>query len=159
MMPLTALLVLLLGCASNSSSSQGTGQAHKDSAKKHPVTAVTLTADDGTQLLVQAEVVSKGEDRTRGLMFREHLPEGEGMLFVFQEEEEHPFWMKNTLIPLDMLFIAADKTVAGIVHDAKPKSLESRTVGVPSMYVLEVPGGYCLKHNISRGSKVSFELP
>lgn len=159
MIPLTALLVLSLGCASSSSSSQSTGPGHKDSAKKHPVTPVTLTTDDSTQLVVQAEVVSKGEDRTRGLMFREQVPEGEGMLFVFQNEEEHSFWMKNTLIPLDMLFIGADKTVVGIVHNTTPKSLESRTVGVPSMYVLEVPGGYCLKHKLSRGSKVSFELP
>lgn len=128
-------------------------------APQHPVTKLQLTGDDGHTIPVEAEVVSKEEDRRQGLMFRDNVPEGTGMLFVFPKEEEHAFWMKNTLVPLDMLFIKADKTVAGIVHNTTPYSEESVTVGVPSLYVLEVPGGFCLKNGVSRGSRVEFALP
>ncbi len=154
------LLPLLSACSSHEpvkdSVSPSTGNSY---APRHPRTAVQLTNEVGETLTVQAEVVSEGLDRQRGLMFREYLPDGAGMLFLFDKEEEHSFWMKNTLIPLDMLFITADKTVAGIVHQAVPKSEESRTVGVPSQYVLEVPGGYCARNKIGRGSKVQFSVP
>src|SRR5262245_26903223 len=63
---------------------------------------------------VAVEVVSTPETLARGLMYRTDLADGRGMLFVFPEESDHRFWMKNTLIPLDMIFIAADATIAGI---------------------------------------------
>src|SRR5262249_17792943 len=76
----------------------------------------------------------------RGLMYRSSLAEGRGMLFVFDRDGEHEFWMKNTLIPLDMLFIAQDGRVVGIHANATPLSTASISVGRPSRYVLEVPG-------------------
>ncbi len=152
-----AALALLVACRTGSGSAE-----ESDPSKyrpRHPVTQVTLTDDAGAPLLVQAEVVVKQEDRSRGLKYRTILPEGKGMLFIFQEEAEHPFWMQNTLIPLDMIFISASKKVVGIIHNATPRDETSRSVGVPSLYVLEVPGGYCAKHKVSSGSQVSFDLP
>ena len=91
-------------------------------------------------------------------MFREDLEDGEGMLFVFAAQQEHSFWMKNTLIPLDILFVDDARRVVGIVHKASPKNEKSLTVGVPSRFVLEVPGGYCNRKGVGRGDQLEFKL-
>ncbi|MBN1205211.1 MAG: DUF192 domain-containing protein [Myxococcaceae bacterium] len=106
---------------------------------------------------VEVEVAATPEARTRGLMWREELAAGKGMLFLFPEEEVQSFWMRNTLIPLDMLFITTQLKVAGIVERAEPRSLVSRSVGVPSQYVLEVPGGWSQSVGVTKGSAVEFE--
>lgn len=122
-----------------------------------PHARVKLKDAYGGQQLVEVEVAATRDSRTRGLMWRTELAPGKGMLFIFPVETIQGFWMRNTLIPLDMLFIAADGTVAGIVENAAPQTLDSRTVGKPSKYVLEVPGGWCGKQGVVAGSKVAFE--
>ena len=79
------------------------------------------------------------------------------MLFIFNEQQLLSFWMKNTLISLDMIFIDKTMKVVGVVERAEPKTLTSRNVGAPSLYVLEVNGGYAKQHGISAGTKVRFE--
>ena len=103
---------------------------------------------------VALEVAASDPAREQGLMYRSALPDGRGMLFVFETEVEHRFWMKNTLNPLDMLFIAADGRIAGIRTDATPLSLASITVGKPSLWVLEVAGGWAVKHGVAAGDRV-----
>jgi uncharacterized membrane protein (UPF0127 family) len=94
-------------------------------------------------------------------MFRRELPEDRGMVFVFPEQQIQSFWMKNTLIPLDMVFVSQDGTVVGVVENAAPLTEEPRSVGIPSLYVLEFAAGAAKKFGISSGSKVKFlgELP
>jgi uncharacterized membrane protein (UPF0127 family) len=106
---------------------------------------------------VEVEVAATPEARTRGMMWRRELADGKGMLFLFPREEVQGFWMRNTLIPLDMLFISSDLKVVGIVSRAEPRTLTSRSVGVPSQYVLEVPGGWTEKVGVRKGSPVEFE--
>jgi uncharacterized membrane protein (UPF0127 family) len=106
---------------------------------------------------VEVEVAATPESRTRGLMWREELPAGQGMLFVFAEEEVQSFWMRNTLIPLDMLFIDSEGRVVGIVERAQPRTLTGRSVGVPGRYVLEVPGGWCQSEGIATGDTVELQ--
>jgi uncharacterized protein len=103
------------------------------------------------------EVVADDASRTRGLMYRTQLADGHGMLFVFDEETDHSFWMKNTVIPLDMLFISADRRIVGIHQNATPLSLASISVGQPSKWVLEVPGGYTARAGIGTGDTIDFE--
>jgi hypothetical protein len=79
------------------------------------------------------------------------------MLFIFPAEEELNFWMKNTLIPLDMIFISKDRVIVGITERAEPKTLSPRGPGVPAMYVLEVPGGWAAKTGLRPGLKVQLE--
>ncbi len=110
----------------------------------------------GGVVTVSLEVAATPAERERGLMYRNELAEGHGMLFVFDGDENHIFWMKNTLIPLDMLFIARDGTVAGVHANATPLSTASISVGRPSRYVLEVPGGYAASHGIVAGNAVEF---
>jgi hypothetical protein len=108
----------------------------------------------GGTVEVAIEIADTPEARQRGLMYRSALPEGRGMLFVFDEDADHDFWMKNTLIPLDMLFIAADGRVVGIHPNATPLSTAAIAVGQRSRYVLEVPGGYAARHGIAAGDRV-----
>jgi len=84
---------------------------------------------------VAVEIVSTPEAVTRGLMYRTELPDGHGMLFVFREEKDQRFWMKNTLIPLDMIFIGADQVIVGIHPNAVPLSTATVGVGRPSRWV------------------------
>lgn len=106
---------------------------------------------------VDVEVVATEPKIERGLMYRENLPLESGMLFMMGFEKDWSFWMRNTLIPLDMLFIKKDMTVAGIVENAEPKTETLRKVGVPSFYVLEVNGGWAKRHSVTAGAKVRFE--
>ena len=89
-------------------------------------------------------------------MHRTSLADDAGMLFVFPETDEHSFWMKNTLIPLDMIFIDEDRVVVGVVAGAEPLTLEPRSAGV-SRFVLEVNGGWAARHGVAVGDRVTFE--
>ena len=117
---------------------------------------VAVIRGPGAAVEVSLEVAATPAERERGLMYRTSLAEGRGMLFVFDEDRNHSFWMKNTLIPLDMLFIARDGTVVGIHANATPQSTANIAVGMPSRYVLEVPGGWAARHGISAGARVEF---
>ena len=106
---------------------------------------------------VSLELALTPEVQQQGLMYRSSLREGHGMLFVFPAEDQHTFWMKNTLIPLDMLFIAGDGHIVGIHADAVPLSTAPIGVGRPSRYVLEVSGGYAARHGIATGDRVELD--
>jgi len=117
---------------------------------------VAVIRGPGGAVEVSIEVAATPAERERGLMYRSSLADGRGMLFVFDEDRNHSFWMKNTLIPLDMLFIARDGTVVGIHANATPLSTANIAVGKPSRYVLEVPGGWAARHGIAAGTQVEF---
>ncbi len=106
-----------------------------------------------------AELVDTPSERATGLMFRESLGKNEGMLFVFPQSVQDAFWMKNTLIPLDMLFIDPQKKVVTIVHRAEPLTTTPRESEFPYQYVLEILGGRSEELGIKEGDLVSFEIP
>jgi uncharacterized protein len=103
---------------------------------------------------LRVEVASTPEKQERGLMFRQSLPEEEGMLFIFKEPRELNFWMRNTLIPLDIAFIGADGVILNI-HQAKPldESIQYRSAGA-AKYVVETNQGWFSRHGIRPGDKV-----
>src|SRR5437667_4272540 len=117
---------------------------------------VAVIRGPGAAVEVSLEVAATPAERERGLMYRRSLAEGLGMLFVFDADGNQSFWMKNTLIPLDLLFIARDGTVVGIHANATPLSTANIAVGKPSRYVLEVPGGWAARHGISAGARGGF---
>jgi uncharacterized membrane protein (UPF0127 family) len=118
---------------------------------------VVLDSPSGRSTAVEAEVARRPDELERGLMFRESLAAGRGMLFVFPETAEHVFWMKNTLVSLDMLFIDERGSVVGLVERAEPLTTLGRTAGAPSRYVLEVPGGFAAERGIRVGDRVRIE--
>jgi len=109
---------------------------------------------DKREVTFDAEVVTTPEDRAKGLMFRKGLKEADAMLFVFDSLEDHVFWMKNTFIPLDMIFITPDMLVAGVVHNATPQTLDGRSIGRQSLLVLEISGGLSKKLGITEGARI-----
>lgn len=100
------------------------------------------------------EVVDTNESRAKGLMLREKLAPDAGMLFDFKDTREVSFWMSNTLIPLDMLFITAEGLVANIHANARPLDLTSIPSDGPVMFVLEIPGGRSKELGITAGDRV-----
>lgn len=117
---------------------------------------VVLQPEGQPQVRVRVELARTNEERTRGLMFRESLGADAGMLFLYEEESVHRFWMRNTLIPLDMIFISGDHRVVGVVANAEPQTDTLRQVGQPSQFVLEVNAGFAAAHAITAGTLVEF---
>lgn len=122
-----------------------------------PLPTVTLHSSQGTPILVQVETVATPEKRNFGLMYRKDLPESQGMLFLFPREQRLSFWMKNTFLPLDIIFINSAQTIVHIAANTKPFSEEPIPSGFPAQFVLEVNAGFCQRHGIAIGSRV--ELP
>jgi uncharacterized membrane protein (UPF0127 family) len=106
---------------------------------------------------LMVEIADTSPLRTRGLMWRNDLPEGTGMLFIFPTEVVQSFWMRNTFIPLDLVFIDRKFRVVGVVQWAEPRTITSRAVGKPSLYVLEVPGGWTSRNGVRAGSTIELE--
>jgi uncharacterized membrane protein (UPF0127 family) len=88
-------------------------------------------------------------------MFRKSLAPRHGMLFVFDREDDHTFWMKNTFVALDMIFVDKNYRVVGVVKRAVPHDETSRGVGRPSRYVVEVNAGFADEHRIRVGSRIT----
>lgn len=99
---------------------------------------------------VVAELAATPEERQRGLMYRTELPAGSGMLFVFEEEQELSFWMKDTYIPLDIAFIDAAGRIVDIQH-MRPQTENLHTSAAPAIFALEVPLGWFAAHDVNVG--------
>jgi uncharacterized membrane protein (UPF0127 family) len=104
------------------------------------------------------EVVDDDAGRAKGLMFRRSLPEGTGMLFDFKTEQDVAFWMQNTYIPLDMIFIRADGRILRIAENTEPMSTKQIPSGGPVMAVLEVIAGTARKLGIAAGDRVAHPI-
>ncbi|MER0238383.1 DUF192 domain-containing protein [Fulvimarina sp. MAC8] len=117
---------------------------------------VRLVTEEATHV-IDAEIADTEEERRTGLMFREEMAEDAGMLFEFGMTREVSMWMKNTLIPLDMLFIEEDGTILSIARNTKPLSLDVIPSGGPVRYVLELNGGAAKRLGVEPGDKVEHE--
>ncbi|HVA84117.1 MAG TPA: DUF192 domain-containing protein [Candidatus Binataceae bacterium] len=118
---------------------------------------MVISAGDGAErTAVHVELAVTPGQRTFGLMYRGHLDEDAGMLFIFPVMQPLKFWMRHTEIPLDMIFADSAGVVVGIVANATPYS--ERPVGpdAPALYVLEINGGFCARHGVRAGDKMSF---
>jgi hypothetical protein len=119
-------------------------------------TTVTVSFPDAKGApRVVAELARTPAEIQRGLMYRTKMPEDRGMLFRMQERKEQVFWMHNTCIPLDMLFVDDDGTIVGVVENAPTLDDGERTVQCPSKWVLEVNAGYCKRHGVKPGQKLA----
>ena len=120
-----------------------------------PITRLTVTSADGeTSVTLTVEIANRSDQRQRGLMFRESMDELAGMLFVFQGERHGGFWMRNTLIPLDIAYLGADGAVLEIVHGV-PLSLDILTPSQGYWYTLEVNGGWFERQGLGVGDVVA----
>jgi len=128
--------------------------------------SLTGHAQDGPQMdlprikitagmfLIDTQVAASPEQRSTGLMFRQQMPQSEGMLFIFDHPSEQCFWMKNTLLPLTAAFVADDGTIVNLA-DMKPQTTESHCSAKPVRFVLEMNQGWFTKKGIKAGFKLS----
>lgn len=119
---------------------------------------LTIVASGGARHDFQVEVMRTPEQRARGLMHRQFLPADRGMLFDFERSEPVAMWMENTFIPLDMLFIRADGSIARIAERTEPLSRRTIPSGEPVLSVLEINGGLSEKLGIRAGDRVEHPL-
>ncbi len=119
---------------------------------------VDLMIDNGEAMHINVEIADSPDEWRYGLMNRASLPQDAGMLFVFEDDEPRYFWMDNTLIPLDMIFIASDLTIINIHENATPLSRDIIASSGPCRYVLEVNGGLCAANGIDVGDHVDMDI-
>jgi uncharacterized protein len=145
-------MIFISGCSSCGSSKSGdAGQ----SAVMQKIN-VTIKTAGGQSYVVNSEVAVTDAQHEAGLMNRNTLGTNDGMLFVFQDAQTRYFWMKNTNIPLDMIFVGTDKIIVDINENTTPQSTVPYASAGPARYVLEVNGGYCASKNINIGDTLSF---
>ena len=108
----------------------------------------------GGQASFRVEVADDAAERSRGLMFRENLAPMSGMLFVYETETRVAFWMKNTLIPLDMIFADATGRVVRVHPEAVPHDETPVPSGAPAQFVLEISGGLAARLGLADGAEL-----
>ena len=123
--------------------------------KKLPVKDIKIVCQDGREFTVSAEIAERTEDRNHGFMERKTIPDGTGMLFIFEKDQILSFWMKNTPNPLSIAYIDSKGKIRDI-YDMTPYSLSSIISTVSVRYALEVPQGWYKKNGITVGDTVVF---
>jgi len=118
---------------------------------------VSIIAKEGREITFQVEIADTPTKREMGLQYRRELAPDHGMVFLFPMEERQSFWMKNTPIPLDMIFISAERKIVGIVENTVPFSLDGRSVSGTSQFVLEINGGLSRRYGFKAGDSVRFQ--
>ncbi len=122
-----------------------------------PKDVLIVVASDGTCYRFDIYLALDDPHRARGLMFVRDLPATTGMLFVYRRDDILTFWMKNTYIPLDMVFVRRDGTVSSVVHDAEPLSLRTIAAAEPVAMVLELNAGMAARLHIDEHSRLLWE--
>lgn len=110
------------------------------------------------EVSISVDIADTNESRAKGLMFVQSLADDKGMLFDFKETREVSFWMRNTFIPLDMIFIAADGEILNIHANARPHDETGISSQFPVRFVLEIPGGRAAEMGLEVGDKVSHPI-
>lgn len=136
------LLVLLLHCGGSSNSTP----------------TATITTDEGTTTAVNLEIADSESERAEGLMYRESLAESAGMLFIWPEDASSSFWMKNTYISLDIIFIDSSSQVVFIAENTTPLSEDLITPTSSFRYVLEVNAGFSADNGLSVGETIDLKI-
>jgi uncharacterized membrane protein (UPF0127 family) len=116
-----------------------------------------LTKNNKLLGAVDIEIAEDEARRMQGLMYRETMKEDQAMLFIFPDEAERSFWMKNTIVSLDMIYANTRNEIVGIQKNTTPYSEESYPSNAPAKYVVEVIAGYCENHSIKAGDRIEWK--
>jgi len=136
---------------------------HKSQKKTQKPTEINFTKEGELQIIDTAgvrkaefdiELATDDYEQQTGLMYRTKMADNQGMLFIFDEEKPHYFYMKNTYIPLDIIFVAADSTIVHIAKNAEPLNEEVLPSEKPAQFVLEIKAGLSDAHQIKKGDKL-----
>lgn len=132
-------------------------QPYEPKFKKEGVLAFLNADKDSMGIVIDIEVARTPEEQQYGMMYRRSVPENTGMLFFREREEQQSFWMRNTYVALDIMYIRADSSIVNIVENAVPLNDRSLPSLGPALYVLEVAGGFSAQHGIQAGHFIRFE--
>lgn len=150
-------LLSVLGCQRPPvNPSQGQSATASSPGAELTATVVFQSASGAAPVHVRVELARTPEEQMRGLMYRRSLEPDAGMLFLFDRAEPRRFWMRNTYIPLDMIFLDASRVVVSIEENTVPLDETGRGPDQPAQFVVEVAGGYARSHGISVGSRAQF---
>jgi hypothetical protein len=116
-----------------------------------------LDSRDNLRSFIDIEIADDEASRSQGLMYRDSMAENQGMLFVFADEAERSFWMENTILPLDIVYIDARNKIITIQKNTVPYSRDSIPSNGPAKYVVEVNSGYCDRHSIRVGDHIDWK--
>lgn len=162
-----AFCIYIAGCGDRSGTSSGT-------TTTDTTAAVTTTTDTGPKFTkegelyfiskasndtirkIDAELAETDDERAKGLMDRKTMTDDQGMLFIFSAPDEQSFWMKNTYISLDIIYVDENKEIVSIQKYATPLSEESLPSFKKAMYVVEVNAGFCDKYHVAFGDKIAY---
>ena len=120
-------------------------------------TATLVIEGESGAVHITAEIAKTNDERSRGLMFRKKLPDGKGMLFVFERDQQLSFWMKNTLIPLSIAFISSDGRIMEI-KDMQPLSENTVQSSRSVRYALEAPQGWFSRAGVQAGDRLRMDF-
>ncbi|MEZ0313999.1 MAG: DUF192 domain-containing protein [Myxococcota bacterium] len=148
-------LALLVACSGSSASDDGNGKPHVAPTDGDAEPSQVVFHAASGDVVVTVEIADSPTERSQGLMNRRTLGADQGMIFMFPSDEVQSFWMKNTLIPLDMIFVNSGLEVVGVVPDAEPMTTTPRTVDAPAAYVVEVNGGFAAANGIAAGVRMT----
>lgn len=160
---LAAGLLLTIGCDKTPSTAGTTATTSKPAVSAVPNLPFTkegelvfLPTKTRGQILLDIEVANNEAETTQGLMFRQSMADTQGMLFLFDGMEPRSFWMKNTYIPLDIIFIDNQRRVVSVQKNAAILNERSLPSEGPAQYVLEVNGGWCDKKGVEKGDQLDW---
>lgn len=118
---------------------------------------VVISSDGKSLATVKVEIADSPSERAKGLMYRKELPEDQGMWFIFGKEVNHPFWMENTFLSLDIIFVDSNNKIVSIARKTTPLSRDKIHSSGPYKYVLEVNAGYADKYGLKTGDNINLK--
>ena len=152
--PLLATILLLVACTPQAASESGQPGPVPELDDHFGLGELTVVGDDGTAHEFRVYLATEFEQQRRGLMFVRELPPDVGMLFIYDSDAIRSMWMKNTYIPLDMVFARSDGTVINVVSNTVPQTLNSHASSEPARFVLELNAGTARKLGIGKRSRL-----
>ncbi|MFH5885376.1 DUF192 domain-containing protein [Halalkalibaculum sp. DA3122] len=154
-MPLLLFPLLILGC--HSQKSDRSNESQQRGRTLDYTRQVTFLSSSGESIVtVDVAVADNDAERSAGLMDVNQLPKNKGMLFIFDNEEPRSFWMANTPLSLDIIFINEKMEIVRIHHNTQPFTENNFVSEEPAKYVVEVNGGFCVAHDIQEGMSITF---
>lgn len=153
---LIAALIIILIPRSEKEAEPAVSETNKYEFKKEGI-VIFASPDGKSKIKIDVEISDTEYERTLGLMYRTGMTEMQGMLFVFPVEQPLSFWMKNTIMPLDMIFVNSKREIIKIHKNTTPYSEQSYPSVEPAQYVIEVLAGFTDRHGIQNGDKVFWQ--
>ncbi|WP_234571846.1 DUF192 domain-containing protein [Rhodohalobacter sp. 614A] len=149
-------LLILSSCSDNNNQNQ---ESNEENGRVLEFNAEVsfLRSEADTISTIKAAIADNNRSRSEGLMNVTDLPDDAGMFFIFDNQQTRSFWMANTPLPLDIMFVNSEMTIVRIHRNTQPYSQESIQSEEPAQYVVEVNAGYTLEHDIREGMKIAVD--